>query len=227
MKTKFILFTVIIICSLSLSSCKSGAEENKNNSSDNPQENSEDTSSPETGVLKNLKDFSDNMEKAAEDMKNGNSPKPVNFRKIKEFLPLNAAGIPRENASGETSGAMGFTISQAEGKYRYEDKSKNERIDITIMDGAATQIAFMGLAAWSLTTIDKEDDNGFERTLNYKGGKAYQKYNQKNQDGEFITIGGKRFIVTVKGRNVSMDQIKEAMDQIDLKGLTALQPDEE
>lgn len=83
--------------------------------------------------------------------------------------------------------------------------------------------ALMGMAAWSMIDMDKETENGYEKTTTYKGNKAYEKYNSKNRDGEMAVIVAKRFVVTVKGRDVEMDKIKETFDDIDLGKLADLE----
>ncbi len=226
MKEKLIILSAVFFLSVCFLGCFGGGSSDSS-SSNGSNESAGGTSIPGLGDLGKLKDMAENIEKAAKDLEEGKTKKPVNFRKIKEFLPASAAGVPRENAKGETTGTMGFTISQATGMYKHESRDNKEQIEVKIVDGAGVQIAFMGLAAWSLTNIDKEDDNGFERTTNYKGGKAYQKYNSKRQRGEFVAIAGERFIVTVSGRYVTMDQIEDVMDNIDLDGLAQLKSEEE
>ena len=48
------------------------------------------------------------------------------------------------------------------------------------------------------------------------------KYDSKNKDGEIAVIVAKRFVVTIKGRNVEMDKIKDTLDDIDFGKLEDL-----
>jgi len=159
------------------------------------------------------------MAKQAEEMQKNGPVATVDFRSLKELLPADADGLPRKEASGEKNGTMGFTISTAEAKYANDDQS--ETIDLTIIDGGGSPM-MMGLAAWSMMEVDKETDSGYEKTTTMGDNKAYEKYDNSSKSGELNVLVNKRFVVTAKGRGVSMDKIKSALDDIDLDKLASL-----
>lgn len=160
------------------------------------------------------------MAKRAEEMQNKEPVDPIDFRKLKELLPGKAGGLERTEATGEKSGAMGFSISQAEGKYREGDSN----IEVQILDtGGVGGMALMGLAAWTMAEVDKETATGYEKTTRINGKKAFEKYDNEGKDGELNVIVGNRFIVNVKGRNVSMDQLKDTLDDLDLDKLAKME----
>lgn len=160
----------------------------------------------------------DKIKEEAEKISNEEPKEVVDAKLLKELLPEEAAGLARKSAESEKVGAMGFMVSKAEAKYKNDDSS----IEINIIDVAGTG-ALMGMAAWSMMEMDKETENGYEKTTTYKGNKAYEKYNSKNKDGEMAVIVAKRFVVTVKGRDVEMDKIKDTFDDIDLGKLADLE----
>lgn len=160
----------------------------------------------------------DKITKEAENMSNEEPKEVVDAKLLKELLPDEAAGLARKSAESEKVGAMGFMVSKAEAKYKNDESS----IEINIIDVAGTG-ALMGMAAWSMMDMDKETENGYEKTTTYKGNKAYEKYNSKNRDGEMAVIVAKRFVVTVKGRDIEMDKIKDTFDDIDLGKLADLE----
>jgi hypothetical protein len=143
----------------------------------------------------------------------------IDPKKLKELLPTDADGLPRKEASSEKNAIMGFGISTAEGVYKNES---GERINITITDVAGTQIALLGVAAWSMASIDKETENSYEKTTEYKGHKAFEKYNSANKNGEISVLIANRYIVSISGDNVDMDKIKATLNDIDLDKLTDL-----
>lgn len=159
----------------------------------------------------------DKITKEAGNMSNEEPKEVVDAKLLKELLPDDAAGLARSSAESEKVGAMGFMVSKAEAKYKNDDSS----IEVNIIDVAGTG-ALMGMAAWSMIDVDKETENGYEKTTTYKGNKAYEKYNSKNKDGEMAVIIGKRFVVTVRGNNVEMDKVKDTLDDIDLGKLEDL-----
>jgi len=82
------------------------------------------------------------------------------------------------------------------------------------------------LAAWSKLDVDRETDDGYERTTTFDGHKAYEKYNDKRKRGEINLIVNSRFIVQVEGRGVEMDELKRAIKKIDLDDLAKLKAKE-
>lgn len=164
---------------------------------------------PKTG-LETLQNLADEAEKLSKD-----GPKEVvDAKLLKELLPTDADGLPRKEASSEKTGAMGFQVSTANARYREGDSS----IEVSIVDVAGTG-AIMGMAAWAMVDVDKENDSGYEKTTKYKEHKAFEKYNNDSKDGELAVLLANRFVVSVKGNNVSMDKIKATIDDIDLAKL--------
>ncbi|MVM37607.1 transposase [Spirosoma sp. HMF3257] len=159
------------------------------------------------------------MANQAEELSKKGPVATVDFRSLKELLPADADGLARKEATGEKNGAAGFTISTATGKYSNDDGS--ETIELSLIDGGGSAM-MMGLAAWSMIEVDKETENGYEKTTTMNGNKAYEKYDNANKDGEIAVLVNKRFIVSAKGRGVSMDKIKAALEDIDLDKLADL-----
>jgi len=159
------------------------------------------------------------MANQAEEMQKNGPVATVDFRALKELLPADADGLPRKEASGEKNGAAGFTYSTAKGDYANADQS--ETIELTIMDGGGSPM-MMGLAAWSMMEVDKETDSGYEKTTKMGDNKAYEKYDNTDKAGEVNVLVNKRFVVSAKGRGVSMDKIKNALNDIDLDKLASL-----
>ena len=51
----------------------------------------------------------------------------------------------------------------------------------------------MGLAAWSMMEMDKETENGYEKTSKIGDNKSYEKYDNGDKDGE-IAVSGQQTI---------------------------------
>lgn len=167
------------------------------------------------GALSQLEDAVENISEEGI-----NKKQPVNFRKLKELLPESSDGLSRSKFSGESNGIAGFKISTAKAKYEDGDK----RIDVELMDTGGVGMAMMGLAAWSMVDIDKESDDGFERTTTYKGNKAFEKCNKSRC--EFSVFAGNRFLLMLKGRNVKMDDLHDLAEEIGIKKLESMKDEE-
>ncbi len=152
----------------------------------------------------------------AERMSKEGPKETVDPKLLKELLPADADGLKRKEASSEKSAAMGFGVSTAKASYRDDN---GQDIDVNITDVAGMGVALMGMAAWSMASIDKETETGYEKTTEYKGHKAFEKYNTQSKNGEISVIVANRYIVQVEGRDVEMDKIKSVLDDIDLDKL--------
>ena len=185
-----------------------------------------------------LKGMADNLEEAAKSLEAGDTTaaqdafgkllgggekvQPVNFRKLRDLLPENLAGLPRTNASGEKSGMMGMSTSKAEGQYQSEDGQ--QRINVTITDmGSIRGLGMLGVN-WLMVEIDQESDTGYERTTKYRDYPAYEKFQQNgnSSSGEMSAYVADRFMVNVSGRGVDMDAVKEALEDLDIRKLEAM-----
>ncbi|MFD2520024.1 transposase [Emticicia soli] len=174
--------------------------------------NKEETKAPETA-----EDIVQNITEEAEKLANEEPKDVVDPKLLQELLPADANGLPREKVSGEKTGAMGFQVATAEGKYFEGDNS----IEVNIADVAGTG-GIMGMAAWSMLNINTESETGYEKTTTYKDHKAFEKYDAQTKESEMAVLIASRFVVSIKGTNVDMSKIKATLDDIDLRKLADL-----
>jgi hypothetical protein len=168
---------------------------------------------------KNAVDAIEKMAKEAEKMSKEGPKETIDPKLLKALLPEDADGLKRKEASSEKTAAMGFGVSTA--KASYSDDGAQD-INVEIVDVAGMGVALMGMAAWSMASIDKETETGYEKTTEYEGHKAFEKYNTQNKDGEISVIVANRYIVNVSGNGVSIDKIKSVLGDIDLDKLADL-----
>lgn len=183
--------------------------------SKNEEEENEEASVSTSGAVAAVRE----MAKQAEEMEKKGPVETVDFRTLKELLPADADGLARKEATGEKSGAMGFNVSTATGKYGNADDS--ETVEVAIVDGGGASM-MMGLAAWSMIEVDKETANGYEKTSKMGDYKTYEKYDNSDKNGEIAVLINNRFIVTAKGRGIDMDKLKTVLDDVDLDKLKDL-----
>jgi hypothetical protein len=153
------------------------------------------------------------------------SPAPreaVDFRELKALLPEQAAALARTSHEGQTQKMGEITVSSAEATYEEEDGQG--RMTITITDvPAGGGIAMMG-ASWMMMEMERESDTGYERTVEYQGMPAYEKF-QRNGDrssAEKQVAVDRRYLIKVEGRNVEMEAVEALLDQINLSTLQRL-----
>lgn len=169
---------------------------------------------------KNALEAMQQMADKAEAMKDKAPVEPVDFRELRDLLPKSVGGLDQTEATGEKNGAAGFTVSQAEARYNSGESS----IDVKIIDtGGIGGFGMMGLAAWTMMSVDKETATGYEKTTMIEGYKGYEKYDNGSKSGEVNVLVADRYVVTLNGSGVTMDQMKEAVGSIDLKKLAKLE----
>lgn len=199
------LRTLICLLALSLASCGGETEAEK------ATREAEEAAQQMEEAVQNLQD-------ALSGKENQGAKEVIDWRRLQEFLPKKIAGLPRIDESGETAGALGFTISQAKGTYEKDDKWA----ELQIMDTRGFGGLLSTAAAWSSVTIDREDRNGYERTTEINGYKAFEKYDKNRMTGEVNVLVGSRFVVSLKARGLKVDDLRDAVEDVGLKKLEKL-----
>ena len=146
----------------------------------------------------------------------------VDFRQLKALLPETVAGCKRTSATGEKNSAMGISTASARGEYEgANDKSFTiEYTDMGGMGGMAA-LAQMGFNA---AEIDRETDTGYEKTYTYKGIKVREEYDTENKSGEIEAMFGGHFQIKISGSNIAAEELKQALDAVDVQKISALKP---
>src|SRR5688572_11315071 len=145
---------------------------------------------------------------------------PVPYQKLAVLLPEKAAGFERKRSSGERSTAMSVKLSHAQASYEGED---GETIQIEVSDlGTMKGFAEMAAIGISAVEMEREDDDGFERTFEHRGHRAYEKYESATKKSEVKAIVANRFVVELSGQDIELRRLKRALEAIDLDALEAM-----
>jgi len=160
------------------------------------------------------------MADAMKDLNEGKKVEPVDFRELKVLLPESLPGLTRSNVEGERSGVMGVDVAVASAQYTNESGTS---IDIKISDmGSLTGPMRLATLGWTIAQIDRETDEGYEKTTTFNGYKAFEKYWTASKHGELNVLIEGRFVVEVDGNDCDMNQIKDAAGKIDMGKLAAM-----
>jgi len=165
------------------------------------------------------KDMAEIAAKNAETLKAMNQGKdiePVSTGTLKDFLPATLAGMKQGETDVRQMGMMGIKAAAAQADYEAGDAT----LELMIMDlGNVSGPMRMGIAGWTMAQIDRQTDTGYEKTVTYQGYKGMEEYDRQTKHGEFRIFVGDRFVVEITGDNATMETIKKAMGEIDLKKL--------
>lgn len=172
------------------------------------------------GRQENLQDSLKRFEAAMKGRIEGAGVESVPFRELKALLPESLEGFERVDAGGQTTGAMGLQVSTAHARFEGSDGA---RLDLKITDvGSMKAFAALAGTGWMGVQIDKEDSDGYEKTLEFEGHPAFETYRRSGERGELKLIVAERFMVEVDGRRAKMDAVREAARAVDLAGLVKM-----
>ena len=116
------------------------------------------------------------MTRMGEAVVGGSQIEPVDFRELKALLPESVAGMKRTSSEGSRHNVMGIASSKAMAVY---EDGKGARLEVEFMDvGTLTGVTAMAFA-WLNVEVDKEGDDGYERTQTIAGRKAYERYSKR------------------------------------------------
>lgn len=215
----FLIFGLSIVLSSNCLLCNMGSQDDRIIEADEESKSSNSSENEENTSLNNLTNAVKELEETVNQLKDGEKVEVANFRELKKLMPEEINGMERKSNTGQKTGAMGFNVSNAEAKYQDGDR----RMEINIVDIGGMGAAVAGMAAWTMVEIDKETEDGYERTTTIDGNKAFEKYNSRTKRGEVSIILFNRFIVTIKGWNVDIKDMKAALDELDFDDIEELQ----
>src|SRR5688500_2483178 len=96
--------------------------------------------------------------------KPADKPQPIDYKKLKELMPEELLGQRRTKLEGEKISIGEFIISQASGRFGDDSKEGALNFEVQFIDYSAAKGMAEAMAAWRNMEIDKEGDDGFERT---------------------------------------------------------------
>jgi hypothetical protein len=143
---------------------------------------------------------------------------PIEIDQLKLFVPETFGGLPKTSTSAEKTGLPGLMVSTAEA--RYGDDQRNIELEFVDTGGVS---GLVGFAAWAGALSEKEDDESVERTRK-EGDRIIHEKRSKRAGGtnEFALVLAGRFVVTAKGNGVELNDLKNAVANLDLAKLEAM-----
>ena len=144
---------------------------------------------------------------------------PVNFRDIQEKLFKEEVGkFKLEDKSGKTSGALGFNFTETEATYINDD---GKEVTVRVVDVGGFGAGIMSMASWSMVNIDEEDKNGWKRSTEFLGYKAFEEFNKRTEISKISLIVDNRFIYEAEAK-CPMQDLKGFIERMGPKKLGVL-----
>lgn len=171
-------------------------------------------------------ELADLMEEAREafaEMNQGETVPTVPADTLKRLLPETLAGMGRTEASAQRSQAMGIDMTNAEAEY---ESPEGAWIILTITDiGSVGGPLRMAMTAWAQMEYSEEIGSSYERTGTYHGFRGVEEYDKDSKDGAIRVLVADRFVVEIEGSHITMEILKKALSELDLKRMAALASD--
>jgi Yip1-like protein len=159
--------------------------------------------------LGQLEAASQRAQSAAQQMESGKAVPATDPEVLKGYLPASVAGFARTELSASSGGVGGLQGSNAEATYTRGDA--NFRLAVTDM-GAAGAMAAMA-SAFDVKS-SKETATGYEKVGRVDGRMTTESYDRNSHHGEYSVLVGDRFMVAATGDNVSVDDLRSAVQAI-------------
>lgn len=154
-------------------------------------------------------------EDAAVEDQRQNGVEPVELDALKAVLPRRLLGMERTEYSANKTGAFGFNVSVVTATYEEGDA----HLEVVITDAGRFTQVISGLADWTNVEIDKENQDGYERTTTIEGYQAYEKYNRPRRSGELSLIIDNRFVIAIEGKQIDERDFRRIVRRLDLDEL--------
>ena len=208
MKVKFFLWLSVAIILASCSGSSSKKESVNEESSTEAKEASEPANTSQDATTS-----MDETQKRIEELKK--VPLITNDQ-LKSFFPQEVMGMKRSQFS--VSSVTGFATGTAEYK---KDDTTEYRVMIYDCAGESGS-AFYGMRYLTGWNVEREDDNGYEKTVNFMGSKALESYNKNSRKHTLNFVTADRFWITLEGDNTGLDNLKSFAENLNLGKLKDL-----
>lgn len=189
---RFLLFLLLV--SFSFSACNSNKDKITVTGPDGT----------ETTVdMGNVNDAVKAMEQSQDKSEELKKLTPLSVDQLKALLPDEIMGMKRSRFSANSM--MG--AANATATYKSDD-GKELKLNIFDCAGEAGSGIYT-LRYWTLMNFQSEDDNGYTKTIDFKGQKAVESYKNHNEEYGITYMANDRFLVTVEGEKTGLDVVKQ------------------
>jgi hypothetical protein len=145
----------------------------------------------------------------------------IPYADLQKLLPASISGYTKDgDPKGESISMIGMSYSTASQVY----KNGEAEITVNIMDYNASYAAFGAATAMFATgfSVDNDQEHLGAVDLGISGVKAWEDVKKKEKRSTIMAGVNDRFLVSVEGRNVDVDVVKEAVKAVGLEKLAGM-----
>jgi hypothetical protein len=156
-------------------------------------------------------------EQAAKEAQEMKAVEPIHFSKLVELLPKAPAGWTADgDPRGETTNAMGFSVSMAEQSFSREGGSLHVKITDGAFNGPLYTVVTMA------AQFARESTEGYEKGVTIDGNPGIEKWRKDGGDAGLNVVVGKRYFVEVEGSGVTPEIVRQVWNSVDRAKLASL-----
>jgi len=148
----------------------------------------------------------------------GDQVESLDPERLKAFLPEKLSGLTRASFSSERNAAMGLQVSEAQASY---GDAAGHMLDLDVTDAGGAK-GMMMFASWAMLQQERQTDHGYEKSTKKDGRLVHEEWDTQENRGEYSMVIADRFVVKVSGQASGIDQLRSAVESLDIKGLEAL-----
>lgn len=150
----------------------------------------------------------DEMNKKAEALQ---KLQPLSLEELKAVLPESIMGTKSSNYNATSMNGVSFAIAD----YKFDDTTD---IQVMVYDCAGPAGAGLYTTQFGgLIRYESENDRGYTKTIDFLGNNAIEQYTKDNENHTVTYLANDRYLVTLKGKNIALDGLKEAARGLKLK----------
>jgi hypothetical protein len=155
-----------------------------------------------------MQQAADAMEKKKEEL---TKLTPLTTDQLKALLPESLMGGKRTEYN--VTSAMGASVGTAD--YQVND---SVNVTLTVYDCAGSGGAgIYSMQYLAMMNMEQESEEEYTKTVEFKGGKAFEHCEKATNDCTFTFFAGERFLVTLQGDHTGADALKQAAGSLNLK----------
>lgn len=210
MKNKLFILPFVAILTFLMAACSNSDSKNETEAQ-SEDDNGINISVNDDDGKTDININADNLQDALKQLNNGKEVAVVDHRELKDLFPNSIGGFKRVAAESQKTGFGGLKTSVATAEYEDGDA----RLKLSIVDAAGIGLAINAMAGWTGLDIDKETDDGYERTTEIDGHKAFVSYDNKDEDGQIAMFIRNRVLYTAEITNGTEKQLKKGQQAVD------------
>lgn len=164
-----------------------------------------------------LEDASRQMQAMAEALEKGENVKATEPERLQSLLPSSFAGLSRvslESSAGSVGAIGGSSVTA-----KYENDSGSATVQITDL---AAMGGFAALGSALNIESNRTTATGYERVGKVDGRMVTESWDEPSRTGSYSVVVGNRFVVQADSQGIDMNDLKKAIQRIDLKNLEKL-----